>query len=89
MRQTGSVSDYDDAFTALAFQIVDMSEPEAFHQFKSGLKTFIQEKMDEINPTNLRELKEAATRYDDLKFYHRITSNRSDFKGPSTHKPDR
>ena len=53
LQQTGSVSDYDDAFTALAFQIVDMSEPEAFHQFKSGLKTFIQEKMDELNPTNL------------------------------------
>ena len=89
LKQTGSVSDYDNTFSTLAFQIVDMNEAEAFHQFKTGLKPFIQEKMDELNITTLPDLKEAAICYDDLKFYHRITSSRSEFKGPSTRKPER
>src|SRR3954466_12698609 len=66
-----------------------MNEAEAFHQFKNSLKPFIQEKIDELDINNLQELKEEAIRYDDLKFYHRTTSQQSEFKGSFACEPER
>ena len=60
LRQTGSVSDYENIFSTLMFQIMDMNEAEAFHQFKNNLKPFIQEKIDKLDINNLQELKEEA-----------------------------
>ena len=81
----GSVSDYDKAFTELIFQIDDMSPSEMFHAFRYGLKSHIQEKMDEMGITSdLRALKIAATKFDDLKFYHKTSSLRTAYKKPFT-----
>ena len=66
-----------------------MNEAEAYHQFKNGLKPFIQEKIDELDINNLQELKEEAIWYDDLRFYHKTTSHWSEFKGSFACKPDR
>ena len=48
LRQIGSVADYISRFSNLVYQIEDLSESEAFYQFKKGLKPAIIAKMDEI-----------------------------------------
>jgi Retrotransposon gag protein. len=44
--QVGSVQNYIAEFTAIAFQINDMSDDEKFHKFKDGLKDNIRHEME-------------------------------------------
>ena len=81
LEQKTSVAEYDKKFMELVFQITDISDSEMFHKFRSGLKAQIRNKMDELGiDTDLRALKQAAMRYDDLTFYQRSSGQGSSFK---------
>ena len=49
LKQTKSVSDYIGEFNSLVYQIDDLSDSEAFYQFKKGLKPNILLKMDKLH----------------------------------------
>ena len=86
LKQTSSVQNYIADFTNLSYQITDISEEEAFHKFRSGLKQGIRLEIDKREITsNLKFLQTQALRYNELTFSLKETS-RTDFKKPFTKK---